>query len=191
VSYQPEERYWTDYLRIALPVIGLLLMLGLFWYWAAALIDDDESDTQPTQTPLAAATEINAPTATATVAGPVGITATVGVPPTNTPTGPPAAVATNTPVPTPAQTGGCTLPPVSFPVDSTVVTQEDGVNLRSVASSTGPDTSVVQTLNTGTRMTITGAAQCGPDGILWWPVSLVDNPAVTGYVADQFVFAAP
>ena len=28
VSYQPEERYWTDYLRIALPVFGLLLLIG-------------------------------------------------------------------------------------------------------------------------------------------------------------------
>ena len=27
MSYQPEERYWTDYLRIAFPVLGLLLLL--------------------------------------------------------------------------------------------------------------------------------------------------------------------
>ncbi len=34
IQFQPEERYWSEYLRIALPIIGLLLMVGLFLYWA-------------------------------------------------------------------------------------------------------------------------------------------------------------
>ncbi|MGI8475915.1 MAG: hypothetical protein ACR2OO_06045, partial [Thermomicrobiales bacterium] len=37
-GFQPDERSWIDYLRIALPVVGLLLMLGLFWYWANSII---------------------------------------------------------------------------------------------------------------------------------------------------------
>src|SRR4051794_6192386 len=56
VSYQPEERYWTDYLRIALPVIGLLLLIGLLWYWASALIGNTSSQPPPTQNAAAVIT---------------------------------------------------------------------------------------------------------------------------------------
>ena len=41
VQTNPDDRYWTDYLRIALPVIGLLLVIAVFWYWAQQLIDSD------------------------------------------------------------------------------------------------------------------------------------------------------
>src|SRR5215217_5422907 len=62
VSYQPEERYWTDYLRIALPVVGLLLMLGLFWYWASAVIgNDDDNDRTPTPIQSLVITATSAP----------------------------------------------------------------------------------------------------------------------------------
>ncbi len=50
VQFEPEERYWTEYLRIALPVIGLLLMLGLFWYWAQQLIDNGSNNPEPAAT---------------------------------------------------------------------------------------------------------------------------------------------
>ena len=64
MSYQPEERYWTDYLRIALPVVGLLLMLGLFWYWASKVIGDNGNSPKPTATVQVAVITAEAPTAT-------------------------------------------------------------------------------------------------------------------------------
>ena len=53
VQSDPDERYWTDYLRIALPVIGLLLVIAVFWFWAQQLIDDDAEDLTPTEQGLA------------------------------------------------------------------------------------------------------------------------------------------
>lgn len=48
------ERYWTDYLRIVLPIIGLLLMLSVFIFWVGNIIDanGDDGDTNPTEVSL-------------------------------------------------------------------------------------------------------------------------------------------
>ena len=96
MSYQPEERYWTDYLRIALPVVGLLLMLGLFWYWANNVIGDSGNSDKPTPSPQVMV--INSSTATATTAPVVAVTAQPNVTATvpGADTGP-ATLATNTP----------------------------------------------------------------------------------------------
>ena len=75
MSFESEERYWTDYLRVALPVIGLLLMLALFWWWAQQFIGDDgNKDNVAQSTRTAEVATAPAPTATATVQ--VQITAT-------------------------------------------------------------------------------------------------------------------
>ena len=64
IQFQPEERYWTEYLRIALPIIGLLLMIGLFWFWAAELTDDDGGPDDPVGTEVPGTTEIITPEST-------------------------------------------------------------------------------------------------------------------------------
>ena len=55
------ERYWTDYLRIALPVIGLIVMLAVFIFWVQAIIGND-SNSSPTPT-FVALTTSNPPSA--------------------------------------------------------------------------------------------------------------------------------
>ncbi|CAA9528007.1 MAG: hypothetical protein AVDCRST_MAG73-679 [uncultured Thermomicrobiales bacterium] len=181
MSYQPEERYWTDYLRIALPVVGLLLMLGLFWFWANSLIGDS-SDNEPaaTATVAVAITTVAASTATPTVAGTVP-----AVVPTTQP--PPASVP-------PTTAGGADEPDetaepeetdAGFAVDAVVYTT-DGVNFRN-APSTAEGTLITE-LPVGTQLTVIGAPEEGAD-LTWYPVVAEDG--TQGYVAEQFLSADP
>lgn len=186
MSYQPEERYWTDYLRIALPVVGLLLLIGLLWYWASALIGDGGDQPIPTPELAAAITPVNEstpppPTATAVVIAP-----TPG-PPEPSPTPVPAVAPTATAAPTeaaavPATDNPCANMPV-YPVDSLVVTV-DTVNLRPTASTDQPP---VVELASGTQLQITGtfqeAGQCD-----WWPVTVVAT-GQAGFVREDFLQA--
>ena len=192
VSYQPEERYWTDYLRIALPVVGLLILIGLLWYWASALIGDGGSQPPPTPELQAVITPINEstpapPTPTAAVIAP-----TPGPPSTASPTAaPPADVATEpAPAPTtPPDTADQTDPAnpcANMPVYEvgTVVQTIAEVNLRE-----GPttDSTSLGILPQGTQLQVTGefseAGQCD-----WWPVT-VTQAQQSGFIREDFLQA--
>jgi uncharacterized protein YgiM (DUF1202 family) len=185
ISYQPEERYWTDYLRIALPVIGLVLLIGLLWFWASSLIGG--GTTQPPETPVAVvltpinqATPIPTPSPTAVVLQPTPL------PPTPAPT--PVVNVTEAPptvAPTEAAAAGtaanaCANLPVYQP--GTIVETTDSVNLRDGPST---DSNVVVTLQPGTRLQITGNFSEGGE-CDWWPVTVVDT-GQSGYVIEQYL----
>ncbi len=211
VSYQPEERYWTDYLRVALPVVGLLLMLGLFLFWANQLINPDEDPPTPAAVVIddAAGTEVieaASPVATPTSAPDLAVN-----PPADNgagaPTTPPdqnATLPTATTAPPaddaagdqPADTNdetsadGDTATDGGFAIDDTVRVTEDGVNLRSATSTESSD-NIVGTLNEGDLVQIIG----GPEqagGYTWYQVRLeeADGSVVEGWVAGSFLEAA-
>jgi hypothetical protein len=193
VSYQPEERYWTDYLRIALPVVGLLILIGLLWYWASALIGDGANQPPPTADLQAVITPINEstpapPTPTAAVIAP-----TAGPPPTATPTAAaPAAVATQpvaaptTPPESTDQTDAAN-PCANMPLyeAGAVVTTTAEVNLRPGPSTDGD---AITTLPQGTQLQVTGAfseaGQCD-----WWPVTVTET-GQAGFIREDFLQAA-
>lgn len=164
-TYYPEERYWTDYLRIAAPVLGVILMLGLAWFWINNLIGDDDD------TPAA--------TATATATMPPIVT-------NGTPTVPSTAGSPNPlTTPTAAATEASTSAPGGgeIAVGSSVVvanTGGDGANLRDQASTEG---AVVATLPDGTALEVTGDA-VEAENYIWWPVS---NADYEGYIAEDFL----
>ena len=189
VSYQPEERYWTDYLRIALPVIGLLLLIGLLWYWASALIGDGGDQPPPTQETAAVITPVNEATPAPPTATAVVIAPTPGPPPVATATTAPSIATTEAETPTPAAAAAdpanpCASLPV-YPVGAVVATTSE-LNLRE-----GPSTesAPVVVLPEGTRLQVTGefqeAGQCD-----WWPVTVIDT-GQSGFVIEQYLEPAP
>ena len=179
VSYQPEERYWTDYLRIALPVVGLLLMLGLFWYWASAVIgDDDENPPTPTNQ-VAVITE---PVPTNTAGPQINLTAeTITPEPTPRPTDDPSTTDDDvTPEATEPPDEGDAPGKGFTDGDSVVVISE--ANLRADGSL---DAEVIEVLPEGTELEVLGeGVESG--GYVWIEVRVTETEQ-EGYIADDFV----
>jgi hypothetical protein len=180
VSFESEERYWTDYLRVALPVIGLLLMLALFWWWAQQFIGDDGNKNdvaQSTRTAEVATAPI--PTATATVQ--VQITATSA---SQSPTKEPAGNnGEGTPSDNGGQPGDC-----DFKKGDIVQVTEDGVNLRSEPDAAG-DNVIVQ-LDAGTQLSIVDDCYVEDDaGNQYWRVRNSET-AKTGYISADYITAS-
>jgi hypothetical protein len=186
VSYQPEERYWTDYLRIAFPVLGLLLLLGLFWFWATALIDngDDNGTTVavvPTETAAATTStgggldDVKLSTEPATTPDDQGD----NVAPTPA-DGQDAPKPTRTPRSTAAEDTPTTESVGKYKPDDLVVTNGEA-NLRSEPAL---GDNVVATLPEGTELTVTGES-VEADDYTWVPVE--DAEGQSGYVAEDLL----
>lgn len=193
MSYQTEERYWTDYVRVATPIVGLLLLLGVFWYWASSLIGSESSappptipavvtviaqDTPtPTPTPTKVATlapETPAATATATVevAKPSATTA-VQIQPTTTPT------ASSVEQPTAQPPGG-----KNFARGQTVVVHvNDSVNMRSAPSLNGE---IIEQLTDGKKLTVLDSQPQEANGFVWWHVR-DEAKALEGWMVDDYL----
>ena len=200
-SYQPEERYWTDYLRIALPVIGIILMLGLLWIWASQLLGDDNPVGTATPDDSVALVSTLTPDPNAVNTEPTG----ASTPDTNTTAGQipipgttPAAGTTgetfNPTAETPAA-GGDDQTQTDTTADEPPATGEialdsqveitDEVNVR---PSAGTVEDPVRTAAAGeTAVVISGPEEA--DGFVWW--ELVFDDGSSGFVAEDFLTVIP
>lgn len=181
MSFESEERYWTDYLRVALPVIGLLLMLALFWWWAQQFIGDDGDRADVARaTETAEIATAPVPTATNTVE--------VAIAPTEvneTPTEASAGNNENTPSTDDGTTEEC-----GFRRGETVVVTENGVNLREEPS-LAADIEIIDQLDAGTVLSIIDDCFAEDEaGNRFWRVR-DQATAQTGYVSADYVEAAP
>ena len=200
-SYQPEERYWTDYLRIALPVIGIILMLGLLWIWASQLLGDDTpggtatpEDTiglVSTQTPDPNA--VNTEPTGATTPGANTAAGQIPIPGQTTPAAGSTGETFNPTTQTPAAGGddqtdaAPTEPPAAadeIAIDSNVEISEE-VNVRPSAGTTEDP---IRTAAVGeTAVVISGPEEA--DGFVWW--ELVFDDGSSGFVAEDFLTVIP
>jgi len=167
-TYRTEERYWPDYLRIALPVLGVILMLALAWFWLNSLLgrnDNLAKVTPPVSTTTAVPAVITGSTATpAKATTPIPLTTAV---PTGT-----------------AQATQATGAAQGIQNGSKVVvanTGGSGVNLRAAPSTSGE---VVKTLPEGTKLTVVGNS-VNADGHVWWPVKT--DSGDSGYVVGDYL----
>lgn len=212
-SVQPEERYWTDYLRIALPVIGIILMLGLLWIWASQLLggDDNNVDDTPedniglvetlTPDPNAINTEPNAASTPEPPAGETnaGETNTGEIPisgdttpePTNPPFNPTATEA-------PAEGGdnqtdeeGDTTEEEAPPADTGEIQVDarveitEALNVRPSAGTSGDPLWVAEAGDQGT--VLSGPEEA--DGYTWW--ELVFDDGSSGFVIEEYLEIVP
>ncbi len=163
-TYYPEERYWTDYLRIAAPVLGVIILLGLAWFWLSHLIGGSGNGTannQPTPTSASSVIVAGSPTKSGVTGTPVVVsTATSASTATTSPGGGQLASGGSAVV---ANTGGT------------------GVNMRDAPTTGG---NVVDTLPDGTALTITGDS-VDADGYTWWPVKTSDG--TEGYIVAEYL----
>lgn len=185
-QHQPEERYWTDYLRIALPVIGLLLMIGLLWYWATQLIGDSPTTTDPATEEIGLVSQ-GTPEPTEDPAGVQGQTtqpgdSTIGIGETvSTPETQPQQAE---PTPEPVEEEPDEGPAGAFASGDPVVVTEEGVNVRPDASLAGDP---ITTVNTGDQLTI-ASGPVDAEGYTWWEVILPSGDA--GWVVENFIESA-
>jgi hypothetical protein len=201
VQSDPDDRYWTDYLRIALPVIGLLLVIAVFWFWAQQLIDNPEDDVTPTEPGLAEVIESpteavsqSAATPTPSAAGNAGQSV---APPTTAPQNPQQAI----PSPTPAQPAAqedtgtdnqVAAEPTQPPADASggseiapdmqVTVIEGPLRLRAEAST---ESDIVTELETGTVLTVLSGPE-EAEGYTWWQV-VEETGGSQGWVAQEFI----
>lgn len=115
------------------------------------------------------------------------------------PTAPPAVIAiaaTEAPTPTPEPTAEpepteeptteAETPSAPTELAPGVIAVANDTNIR-VRDQPGTEgTNIINVINTGDRVRITGESQ-EADGFVWWPIEGVDNPAIVGWVAADFL----
>lgn len=185
-----EARYLTDYLRIALPVIGIVLMLGLLWVWASHLLGstspDDGSDTTiglvATETPEGNTINTEPGPSTPPSTQPAQNAGEIPIANQPVPTKPPF----NPSQPKTPESGGDnqTGDGNTIALDSRVEITDE-VNVRPSAGTSGDPKRQAEK---GEEATVISGPE-DADGFTWW--ELVFDDGSSGFVAEDFLKLVP
>lgn len=200
LSYYTEERYWTDYAKLVIPVVVVIALLAGAWFIGTGKL---RGGSDATVTPASSAGTAASSTTTGTRAASsvtAAGTSRAGTPAASTGAGviTPSGVAG---IPSgqatlPAGTRGAGTPAAStgsspaagqgtLPIQRFKITNTDGagVNMRDKPDVGGK---LVQTVPEGTEVQATGPAVDGTSGGTWYPVQVGDK---SGYIRSDFLKA--
>lgn len=179
LDYYSEERYWTDYVRIGLPILGVILILLVALLWIIPFFNDDDGDdtlgaggTPTTTLPVIQPSETATTQASGTQTPRITLTTQPGTTPPPSGGEPTATTAGDSPA-----TGGEIYNGATVAVANTGGT---GVNMRATASVDGE---IVNVVLDGTELTVIGEPE-EADGFLWWPV---EGEAGSGYIVEDYL----
>lgn len=192
LSYYTEERYWTDYAKLIVPVVVVIALLAGAWIIGTGKLRGGSDATAIPSTSAGGTSASSTLTGTRPAGTPVGTPA--GTPRTGTT---PAGTGTSgiiVPGPAGSGSGQATLPAAGstvagapgssqpiLPVKRFKIANTDvGVNLRDKPSTSGK---IVANLPQGTEVQATGAAVDGEGGP-WYPVQVGDK---TGFIRNDFL----
>lgn len=186
-DYYDGERTLADYARIAAPILGVIVLVILLWFWIANFLDDDDDNgdvASGTATELPSFTATGEPTeATDGTPAPPGVAPTpteggVGV---ATPTSPPGGgdEATDEPSDGDPGTGGDIYVGATVEVANT---GGAGVNVRAEASTAAE---VLTVFLDGTQVQVIGGPFEG-EGYVWWQVT--GNEVASGWIVADYLF---
>jgi len=180
LDYYTDERYWTDYVRIGLPIVGVILILLVALLWIIPFFNDDDGDdslgaggTATTTIPVITPSQTAATQAGGTQTPRITLTTQPGA--TQPPTG--GAPTPTTEAGQPPATGGQMYNGAIVAVANTGGT---GVNMRDSASVDG---GIVAVVLDGTEMTIVGEP-VEADGFIWWPV---EGEVGSGFIVEDYL----
>lgn len=180
LNYYSEERYWTDYIRIIAPIVGVIVLVIILWVWIASFLGDDDSGEAANATGTLPVTTLTAAESQTpegnTTPSPPGTAATA-----TSPGGGSTAVTTPSAAPT---TDGGNGGPVAIYLGATVEvanTDGTGVNVRADATTSSE---VLTVFLDGTQIQVID----GPvdaEGFEWWKIT--GNEVSEGWIVSDYL----
>ena len=182
LNYYEEERYWTDYIRIIAPIVGVIVLVIILWFWIANFLGDDGDDDDT----AAGTSTLNVPTLTSTdqqTPEPGTTQSPPGVQPSATTPGDGTAPAGTSPTPdATAPDGGNGATDIYLGATVQVAnTDGTGLNIRSDPSTSGE---VLSVFLDGTQVqVIDGPVEA--EGFVWWQIT--GNEVEAGWTVSDYL----